>query len=163
MGPKNACEYFHCSMDRIDQLVNNLDEPINPSNTRPYFWARLRDDILMIWTGSIDQLTQFMTWLNGICQSLKFTYTHSPEGVEFLDLFVYVTDNFIHTKLFSKKSDTHCYLIPTSCHKDHVVRNIPFGVARRVRQNNSEDTNFEEQRVLYSSLVTYQDEAITVK
>ena len=35
-------------------------EPINLSNTRPYFWARLRDDILMIWTGSIDQLTQFI-------------------------------------------------------------------------------------------------------
>ena len=151
MGPKNACEYADCSMDRIDQLVNNPDEPINPSNTRPDFWARLRDDILMIWTGSIDQLTQFMTWLNGICQGLNFTYTHSSEGVEFLDLFVYVADNFIHTKLFSKKSDTHCYLIPTSCHKEHVVKNIPFGVARRVRQNNSEDTNFEEQRVLYSS------------
>ena len=117
MGPKNACEYPDCSMDRIDQLVSNPDEPINPSNTRLYFWARLRDDILMIWTGSIDRLTQFMTWLNGICQSLKLTYTHSPEGVEFLDLFVYVADNFIHTKLFSKKSDTHCYLIPTSCHK----------------------------------------------
>ena len=78
IGPKNACEYADCSTDRIYQLVNNPDEPINPSNTRPYFWARLRDDILMIWTGSIDQLTQFMTWLNGICQSLKFTYTHSP-------------------------------------------------------------------------------------
>ena len=65
-------------MDRIDQLVNNPDELINPSNARPYFWARLRDNIFMIWTGSIDQLTQFKTWLNGICQSLKFTYTHSP-------------------------------------------------------------------------------------
>ena len=71
--------------------------------------------------------------------------------LNFLTFFVYVADNFIHTKLFSKKSDTHCYLIPKSCHKDHVVQNIPFGVARSVRQNNSEDTNFEEQRVLYSS------------
>ena len=113
----------------------------------------------MIWTGGIDQLTQFMTWLNGICQSLKFTYTHSPEGVEFIDLFVYVADNFIHTKLFSKKSDTHCYLIPTSCHKDHAVQNISFGVARRVRQNNSEDTKSNA----YYTLVTSQDEAITVK
>ena len=127
MGPKNACEYAGCSMDRIDQLVNNPEDPINPSNTRPDFWARLRDDILMIWTGSIDQQTQFMTWLNGICQDLKLTYTHSPEGVEFIDLFVYVADNFKHTKLFSKKSDTHCYLIPTSCHKDHVVKTFLLG------------------------------------
>ena len=57
IGPKNVCEYADCSMDRIDQLVNNPDEPINPSNIRPDFWARLRDDILMIWTGSIDLLT----------------------------------------------------------------------------------------------------------
>ena len=83
-------------MDRIDQLVNNPDEPINPSNIRPDFWARLRDDILMIWTGSIDPLTQLMTWLNGIRQGLKITYTHSPDGVEFLDLFIHVADNILN-------------------------------------------------------------------
>ena len=106
-----------------------------------------------------------MTWLNGICQGLKLTYTHSPEGVELLDHFVYVADNFIHTKLFSKKSDTHCYLIPSSCHKDHVVKNIPFRVARRVRQNNSEGTIFEEQNVLYSSHLSrrgYNSEIINI-
>ena len=150
MGPKNACEYADCTIDKIDQLVNNPDEPINPSNIRPDFWARLRDDILMIWTGTVDQLVEFIAWLNGICSDLKFTYSFSTDGVEFLDLFVYASDQFIHTKLFSKKSDTHCYLIPTSCHKDHVTRNIPYGVARRVRQNNSEDTNFEEQSGVYS-------------
>ena len=146
MGPKNACEYADCSMDKIDQLVNNSDLPINPSDIRPDFWARLRDDILMVWTGTIDQLHQFMTWLNSICPSLKFTYSHSSEEVEFLDLNVYVADNFIQTRLFSKKSDTHCYLIPTSCHKEHVIKNIPYGLARRVRQNNSTDTFFDEQR-----------------
>ena len=102
----------------------------------------------MVWTGSIDQLHQFMAWLNGICPSLKFTYTHSSEGVEFLDLYVYVSDNFVQIKLFSKKSSTHCYLIPTSCREEHVDKNIPFGVARRGRQNNNTDTFFEEQRVL---------------
>ena len=47
-GPKNTYEYADCSMDKIDQLVKNTDETINPSNIRPDFWARLRDDILMI-------------------------------------------------------------------------------------------------------------------
>ena len=70
---------------------------------------------------------------------------------------MYVADNFIHTKLFSNKSDTHCYLIPTSCHKDHVLKNIPFGVTRRVRKNYSEDTNFKEQRVFYSSHLSRRD------
>ena len=79
MGPKNACEYPDCSMDKIDQLVNNPDQPINPSEIRPDFWARLRDDILMVWTGTIDQLHQFMTCLSVICPDLQLTYTHSPE------------------------------------------------------------------------------------
>ena len=108
----------------------------------------------MVWTGTIDQLHQFMAWLSGICPGLKFTYTHSSERVEFLDLYVYVADNFVQTKLFSKKSDTHCYLIPTSCNKEHVVKNIPFGVARRVRQNNSTDTFFEEQQDLCTGLTS---------
>ena len=42
--------------------------------------------------------------------------------------------------------NSNCYLIPTSCHKSHVLKNIPYGVARRVRYNNSEDTNFLEQK-----------------
>ena len=56
----------------------------------------------------------------------------------------------VHTKLYSKASDTHCYLIPTSFHKIHVLKNIPYGVARRVRQNNSKDTNFMEQKEVFT-------------
>ena len=47
-GPKNTCEYADWSMDKIYQLANNSDLPINPYNTRPEFRARLRDDILMV-------------------------------------------------------------------------------------------------------------------
>ena len=43
-------------------------------------------------------------------------------------------------------------------HKDHVTLNIPYGVARRVSQNSSEDTNFEEQSGVYSD-----NEAIAMK
>ncbi len=51
-----------------------------------------------------------------------------------------------NSTLSQKPIGTHCYLIPTSCHRSHVLKNIPYGVARRVRQNNSEDDNFLEQR-----------------
>ena len=83
-----------------------------------------------------------MDWLNSIHPDLVFTYDYSKDGVEFLDTYVYAVGDVIHTKLYSKPSDTHCYLIPTSCHRSHVLKNIPYGVGRRVRQNNSEDTNF---------------------
>lgn len=148
MGPKNSCEYADNTMDYIDQLVHNKDGVLGP-NIIPEFWGRLRDDVYMCWSGTEEELKIFMNWLNNIHPNLTFTYTYSSEGVEFLDLFVYSVDNFIHTKLFSKASDTHCYLIPTSCHKSHVLKNIPYSVARRVRQNNSEDSNFCEQSDIF--------------
>ena len=123
MGPKNACEYADCTIDKIDQLVNNPDEPINPSNIRPDFWARLRDDILMVWTGTTDELANFMAWLNGICPDLKFTYSYSTEGVEFLDLFVYTADHFVHSipSCFQRK------VTPTvTIFRHHAIRTMSF-------------------------------------
>ena len=40
---------------------------------------------------------------------------------------------------------------PTAISSPPHVKNIPYGVARRVRQNNSEDTNFLEQREVYTN------------
>ena len=156
MGPKNSCEYSDDAMDEIDELVNSNNIEHGPPN-RPAFWGRLRDDIYMAWVGTVEELLEFMAWLNSIHPNLVFTYEYSKDGVflekdgvEFLDTFVYSVGDVIHTKLYSKPSDTHCYLIPTSCHRSHVLKNIPYGVARRVRQNNSEDTNFLEQREVYT-------------
>ena len=150
MGPKNSCEYADCAIDYVDKLVHSSDPALGPTHV-PAFWGRLRDDIYMTWIHTIEQLENFMSWLNNISSSLNFTYDYSSDGVEFLDTFVYDVDGIIHTKLFSKSSDTHCYLVPTSCHKTHVLKNIPYGVARRVRQNNSEDTNFEVQYLEYKN------------
>ena len=134
-----------------EEGVNEEGDQEHGPPHRPAFWGRLRDDIYMAWPGTVEQLLEFMNWLNSIHPSLVFTYDYSKDGVEFLDTFVYAVGDEIHTKLYSKPSDTHCYLIPTSCHRNHVLKNIPYGVARRVRQNNSEDTNFLEQREVYTS------------
>ena len=35
--------------------------------------------------GTVEQLLEFMSWLNSIHKDLVFTYDYSKEGVEFLD------------------------------------------------------------------------------
>ena len=97
----------------------------------------------MPWVHGGDELLQFKQWINTIHPSLKFTFDYSEEGVKFLDLYVYTKNEEILTKLFSKKSDTHSYLVPISCHKEHIIKNIPYSIARRVFQNNSEKVNYE--------------------
>ena len=46
--------------------------------------------------------------------------------------------------MYSKSSDTHAYLMPTSCHPTHVCRDIPKGVIKRVKRNCSSDLKCEE-------------------
>ena len=152
MGPKNACDYADVAMNYIDQAVHNNNPDTSPCPHVPVDWNRFRDDVYMPWIGSEAQLLEFMDWLNSIHPSLKFTVKYSRDGVEFLDLFVYTgIDNKLNTRLFSKGSDTHSYLTPNSCHKLHMIENIPFNTARRVYQNNSEYVNYECDKVTYTN------------
>ena len=56
---------------------------------------------------------------------------------------IYILSTLIGTKvvtgMYSKSSDTHAYLLPTSCHPTHICKNIPGGVMKRVRRNCSEE------------------------
>ena len=104
----------------------------------------------MPWVHGEEDLLSFKEWINTIHPSLKFTFEYSVDGIEFLDLFIYTKDGEIQTKLYSKVSDTHSYLIQSSCHKQHIVKNIPFNIARRVKQNNSETFNYNKDKKQYT-------------
>ena len=109
-------------------------------------WLRFRDDIYMPWTLGEEKLLKFFSWLNTLSEHLKFEIKYSREGVEYLETFIYDRDGILHTKLFSKESDTHAYLPPTSCHPYHICKNNPSQVARRVRKINSEEHEYISSR-----------------
>ena len=74
-----------------------------------------------------------------------------PRGIDFLDLYVYSNENnILQTKLYSKPSDTHRYLVPSSCHRTHIVENIPYNTARRILVNNSKIQNYIKDKKIYS-------------
>ena len=156
MGPKNACDYADVAMNYIDQAVHGNNPSCRGYKIISIFWGRLRDDIYTPWTESIEELLLFKAWINTIHPSLQFTFNYSTEGVEFLDLFVYTKNDEIHTKLYSKQSDTHSYLLPTSCHKYHIIQNIPYNTARRVLQNNSEHSNYLTDKEKYTNHLLYR-------
>jgi hypothetical protein len=58
--------------------------------------------------------------------------------VPFLDVLVYVKNLTWHTRLFCKPTDLHAFLHTSSFHPAHVVKNIPFSVALRIRRICSE-------------------------
>ena len=52
--------------------------------------------------------------------------------------------------MYSKPSDTHCYLTPNSCHQTHMVTNIPNNTARRFFQNNSQFENYISDKAVFT-------------
>ena len=139
MGPHHACSYADAAADlAIDQKVMSVD--LNPYHGYIDDWSRFRDDIMCMWTGSEEELLLFHAWINNLHPRLKFTIQHSRTSIVFLDLNISVAGPMLMTSMYSKPSDTHAYLMPTSCHPSHVCRNIPKGVMKRVKRNCSEVT-----------------------
>ena len=95
---------------------------------KPLLWLRFIDDIWMVWTHGEDQLNEFITYLNSIHPTIKFTHESSLTHINFLDTTVKINqDRELYTTLYEKPTDTHLYLHYTSAHhapsktKDHMA------------------------------------------
>ena len=156
MGPHHACSYTDIAVDKaIDKRVNDPHE--NPWKHCIALWGRFRDDIFCIWTGSEEELQDFNLWLNNLESKLKFTIEFSRESVVFLDLRLTVKGSKVESSMYSKPSDSHAYLLPTSCHPAHICKNIPQGVMKRVRRNCSEEGTRLETYQEYKQYLLQRD------
>ena len=160
MGPHEACFYCDIAMSYYDEIVNS---DVNPCK-KPLVWWRYRDDIYDPWPHGQTELHIFTDWLNSLDESVQFTMNYSVcRGVDVLDNHIYDKDGKTHTSLFSKPSDTHAYLPPSSCHPYHIVKNNPNQIARRVRKISSEDTTYSTARDKFSTLLAERGYSETSK
>ena len=142
MGPSHACSYADLAMSSFDNLVTN-----NTSFTENLkLWLRFRDDIFAPWIGTVDELNTFTEWLNSINPKIKFTLeSYSTSNINYLDCVVFKDEGKLCTKMYHKPSDTFTYMSPKSCHPPHIARNIPYGIAVRVRRVCSRDEDFDTE------------------
>ena len=153
MGPHHACSYADIAADlAIDQKV--MDSQVNPHYQCIDDWSRFRDDIACMWLGTEQELLDFHAWLNTLHP--RFTMEHSKTSIVFLDLRLSAVGPMIMTSMYSKSSDTHAYLMPTSCHPSHVCRNIPKGVMKRVKRNCTEETTCQEGYAEYREYLVHR-------
>ena len=147
MGPKNACAYADVAMNSIDVMVNegNWDQ-----NCKPVLWGRFRDDIYVPWTFGLDKLHSFHEFLNSKIPGIKFTMAQSSQGIEFLDTYIYMHNGELHTKPYSKPCDDHTFLVPSSCHPSHTLRNIPYSIAHRLYRIASEPAEYLHSKLEFT-------------
>ena len=77
-------------------------------------------------------LVRFTDWSNSLNPSIKFTVKHSNKQLEVLDTLLCIINGRIESKVFSKPTDDHMYLLPQSSHYRSMYLHIPFGAALRI-------------------------------
>jgi hypothetical protein len=137
MGTKMAPSYANLFMAQFEETFMATRQHL------PLVYKRYIDDILMIWTHGEDELKAFMTAMNSHHPTIKLTHEWSTEEINFLDVTVYIKNNTVGTKLYTKPTDTHQYLQFTSSHPLHNKKAIPFSQALRLKRINSEPADFE--------------------
>jgi hypothetical protein len=115
----------------------------NYSNKKPILQLRLIDDIFGIWSGTKNELLQWVQFLNDSHHSIKFTLETSETDIPFLDTLVYIDNNKIKTKLYKKPTDNKQYLHYDSDHPQHVKNAIPYAQALRYRRIIEDDKILE--------------------
>ena len=122
MGTAVAPNYANLFMDRFETKAL-ANWPL-----KPLIWLRFIDDIFMIWTHGEDTLNEFITYLNGIHPTIKFTHELSNTHINFLDTTVKVNSHReLYTTLYEKPTDTHLYLHYTSSHHAPSKTKGPYG------------------------------------
>ena len=135
------------SPEIADITFHNLETNIiELHKSKIYFWKRFRDDLFMIYTGTQNQLHEFITNINGLHETFKFSYEFSPHTISYLDLDIfkshkYTNERILDTRTHTKATDTFQYLSRNSCHPIRTFKGLIKGELLRYARtcNNNED------------------------
>ena len=139
MGTKCAPSYANLFMGDFEAKWINSN-----FKARILKYLRFLDDIFLIWTGSKDELDQFVSFINNVHNSIKFTVESSNTKVNFLDTTVYKKNSKLYTKTFKKPTDKPSYLHNTSYHPNTLKHNIAYGQALRLKKICTEEKEYEK-------------------
>ena len=165
----SSTKSFTSSSLVIDPVISEIATRINNGVNPLLFFKRFLDDIFLVYTGCLKNLHLFLSELNNIHPTIKFTMNHTtPSGISnpdcgcetskslaFLDTSCAIENGKIVTDLYRKKTDRNQYLLTSSCHPAHTTKNIPFSLALRIvricSKPEDRDTRFKELKELLLS------------
>ena len=135
-----------------DVSVNKIDELVfQHEYLKPICWGRYRDDCFGLWNGSLEELRVFTSYLSSIYPNIRFTVRFDCHKIEFLDVMVVKQNGRLETTVYSKETDGHMYLLPSSSHFHSVSDNIPYGVALRLKRICSTEEEFSKKSTEYKN------------
>ena len=133
----------------IDNVIEEKC-PVKPENC-----VRYRDDTFDVCSNSTEEQKEVTTWMdNNIYKDkIKFEMKCSRNELMFLDTKILLRSGkgsedeskvYLVPRMYSKPTDTHQYLHPTSCHSPHITKNLPSSVISRIRRNCSDNAKNDQ-------------------
>ena len=122
-------------------------------STNPFFekikwYGRYIDDILLLFSGSEEELLQFHKYANSLNPNLKLSIEYSKTEINFLDLKILKNESgSLHTTIFRKITDRNTILRADSFHPPSLINNIPFGQFQRLRRICDREEDFDQKAV----------------
>jgi hypothetical protein len=137
MGTNMVPSYANIFMGKLETHF------LHGAPNKPLGWLRFIDDIESKWTEGLAICLDFIQYANSFHPTIKFTADCSTENNIFLDTTFTLKDDTITFELYSKPTDTHPYLLPSSCHLPHCAKGMAYRHAIRIRRICSDVNTFE--------------------
>ena len=131
MGSHMSCSYSDIAMYRVD---------IKALNYRPgvQCWKRFRDDIFCLWNHSLEELQKLFEFVNNVDTTGKIKFTMS------VDLSLHIDEHKkICVDVFAKPTNRFIYVLPSACYPKKNIKNVPKGIALRLRRICDTDEKFD--------------------
>ena len=110
------------------------EEILRKAEFKPYLWWRYIDDIFFLWEHGEEKLKSFIDNINKMHPTIKFTADWSKTSINFLDVTVSIAEGVIETDLYVKPTDSHQYLLSSSCHPFYCKKGIPYSQVLRLNR-----------------------------
>lgn len=86
----------------------------------------------------MDQAISFVDYINNNNLNLKFTFEYNCTTITFLDVLLTGNiDTGVIISPYRKSTAANSVLLATSCHPEHVTKNLPIGELVRMKCNST--------------------------
>ena len=123
-------------------FTSELEEEIfRKAGFKPYLCT---DDIFFLWRHGEEKLKSFLDNINKMHPTLKFAVYPSKTSINFLNVTVSIAECMIETDLNVKATDSHQYLLSSSCYPFDCKEGIPYSQALRLNRLCSNNEFFDK-------------------
>ena len=110
-----------------NQFMAELEEGVlRKAELKTYLQWKYIDDTLFLWKYGEEKLSSFINANNKTQQTIKVTAELSETSINFLEITASIAEGVIQSHLHVKPTDSHQYLLSSSCHPFYYKNGIPY-------------------------------------